>query len=126
MGTLDDLLDVADKITDKVVDTLKDAHYPGKEYDDPIPDAVIVKEEITILFGAVGGPDGKGFYWHAFHGISNRTLCAKTIDPAKITQRKKPNNAAQDFIVMCYGCVSKLVAFETQSTQLPLELTDGR
>lgn len=125
---LNELLDMAEVVTDKVVDTLKDAHYPGKVYDDPIPvqDAVIIKEEISVLFGAVKGPDDKGLYWHAFRGITNQTYCGRSIDPAKISQRKKPNHVATDFYVLCYGCVSRLTAFQTQATQLEFkELAGG-
>ncbi len=139
---IDRFFDAADNIADNVVKTLEHAHYPDKNYDtheshSPTPPAQLSQfspevmdaeftEHVDIMFGAVSLADKKGHYWHAFIGVTNRTLCKQTIQPNHIVARKRPNRNARDFAAICYGCVSNLIAFETQSEDVAIsELANG-
>lgn len=132
-NSIDDFFDAADKVADKVVGALKNAHHPGKDYDkESIEDAELADEPAPkklgeVIIGSVSASDGKGHYFHLFQGYSNKPFCTEVaIDPALIKSRKRPNPDARDFIACCFGCISKLIAFQTQSTPIALkELTDG-
>ncbi len=117
--SMDDFFDKLDKVADKVVGTLKDAHHPEKVYDaveNDSEDAEVVREEVVVILGLV--EEG----WHLFRGVTNRTYCKRTFSGEQIEARKRIN--ANAFVKVCCKCMS--IAFETQSSIVQMkELSSG-
>lgn len=109
--SLDDLFDAADKIANKVVGTLKNAHHKDKEYDDDATDAEFT-ETLSPTLGMVELDDGSREP-HLLRGQTDRTMCAPEEKRWNIASRKPLPTDGQ--IRLCAKCLS--IALQTQSKE---------